>query len=78
MMNVAHRMIAASQQIAFQEPAVAETQDAEREGRFAALVHRQSRFVFGIVYVILRNTQDAEDAVQETFSSCIVPAPGKE
>ena len=40
---------------------------AERQESFAALVHRQSRFVFRVAYAILRNLQDAEDAVQETF-----------
>lgn len=34
---------------------------------FAALVRRQSRFVYKVAYAILRNTHDAEDAVQETF-----------
>jgi RNA polymerase sigma-70 factor (ECF subfamily) len=38
-----------------------------RDGRFAALVRRQSRFVFRVAYSVLRNAQDAEDAVQETF-----------
>jgi RNA polymerase sigma-70 factor (ECF subfamily) len=57
-----------SQPIAFQEPALARPEDAvAREGRFAALVHRQSRFVFRIAYSLLRNTHDAEDVVQETF-----------
>src|SRR6478609_1197139 len=40
---------------------------ADRQERFAALVTRQSRFVFRIAYALLRNTHDAEDAVQETF-----------
>ena len=40
---------------------------AARESRFAALVHRQSRFVFRIAFALLRNTHDAEDVVQETF-----------
>jgi RNA polymerase sigma-70 factor (ECF subfamily) len=38
-----------------------------REARFAALVERQSRFVFRVAYAILRNAADAEEAVQETF-----------
>jgi RNA polymerase sigma-70 factor (ECF subfamily) len=46
------------------EPAgLASTQDPQ----FEALVKRQSRFVFRVVYAILRNSHDAEDAVQETF-----------
>lgn len=37
------------------------------ETRFAELVSRQSRFVFRLAYAVLRNTDDAEDVVQETF-----------
>jgi RNA polymerase sigma-70 factor, ECF subfamily len=37
------------------------------ETEFEALVMRQSRFVFRVAYAILRNSHDAEDAVQETF-----------
>ena len=39
----------------------------EADERFAALVRRQSRFVFRVAFSVLRNTLDAEDAVQETF-----------
>ena len=38
-----------------------------REASFAGLVERQSRFVFRVAYALLRNSHDAEDAVQETF-----------
>ncbi len=34
---------------------------------FAALVQRQSRFVFRVAYSGLRNAHDSEDIVQETF-----------
>ena len=54
-------------QIAFQEPLLADEEAASRDDRFAALVTRQSRFVFRVAYAILRNAHDAEDAVQETF-----------
>jgi RNA polymerase sigma-70 factor (ECF subfamily) len=37
------------------------------EEAFAALVRRQSLFVFRVAYSILRNAHDAEDVVQETF-----------
>ncbi len=37
------------------------------EERFAALVNRQARFVFRVAYVVLRNSHDAEDVVQEVF-----------
>jgi RNA polymerase sigma-70 factor, ECF subfamily len=37
------------------------------EAEFAALVERQSRFVFRVAYAVLLNRADAEDAVQETF-----------
>jgi RNA polymerase sigma-70 factor, ECF subfamily len=40
---------------------------AELDAQFTALVDRQSRFVFRVAYAILKNPQDAEDAVQETF-----------
>jgi RNA polymerase sigma-70 factor (ECF subfamily) len=57
-----------SQQIAIRDVAVERrNEDAACEDAFAALVCRQSRFAFRIAYAILRNTQDAEDAVQETF-----------
>jgi RNA polymerase sigma-70 factor (ECF subfamily) len=38
-----------------------------KDVRFAALVEAQSRFVFRVVWAVLRNVQDAEDVVQETF-----------
>ena len=41
--------------------------EAGREDRFRDLLGRRSRFVFRIAYAVLRNTSDAEDAVQETF-----------
>ena len=34
---------------------------------FRALVERQSRFAFRVAYAVLRNVEDAEDAVQEAF-----------
>ena len=37
------------------------------EEAFAALVERQSRFVFRVAYALLRNASDAEDVVQEAF-----------
>jgi RNA polymerase sigma-70 factor, ECF subfamily len=40
---------------------------AADETQFALLVERQSRFVFRIAYAMLRNVEDAEDVVQETF-----------
>ena len=39
----------------------------EPEARFAALVQRQSRFVFRVAYAVLRNAEDAEEVVQDTF-----------
>src|SRR5262245_38839342 len=46
---------------------VREQEAAQREARFAALVERQSHFLFRIAYSLLRNSHDAEDVVQETF-----------
>ncbi|SRR5579871_797990 len=40
---------------------------ASRDTRFAALVERQSRFLFRVAFAIVRNAYDAEDIVQETF-----------
>ncbi len=39
----------------------------ERDEAFAALVARHSRLMFRVAYALLRNAQDAEDAVQEAF-----------
>jgi RNA polymerase sigma-70 factor (ECF subfamily) len=44
-----------------------ENEVTAREDRFVALVERQARFVFRVAYALLRNSHDAEDAVQETF-----------
>ena len=44
-----------------------EEEFASREVRFADLVERHSRFLFRMAYTMLRNAQDAEDVVQETF-----------
>jgi RNA polymerase sigma-70 factor (ECF subfamily) len=54
-------MVGISTQFALREAAVT------REDRFTALVRRQARFVFRVAYSILRNVQDADDIVQETF-----------
>lgn len=37
------------------------------EEEFAALVGRRAQFVFRVAFAIVRNVQDAEDVVQETF-----------
>jgi RNA polymerase sigma-70 factor, ECF subfamily len=37
------------------------------EASFALLVERHSRFVFRIAYAVLRNVEDAEDVLQDTF-----------
>jgi RNA polymerase sigma-70 factor (ECF subfamily) len=61
-------MVDVTQAVAFEEPGLAARQEtAAREARFAGLVERQSRFVFRVAYALLRNSHDAEDAVQETF-----------
>lgn len=57
-----------TQAVALQETGLAARQESSaREDRFVALVERQSRFVFRVAYALLRNSHDAEDAVQETF-----------
>ncbi len=40
---------------------------ARRDAAFSLLVHRQTQFLYRIALSLLRNPQDAEDAVQETF-----------
>ncbi|HZY73457.1 MAG TPA: RNA polymerase sigma factor [Edaphobacter sp.] len=39
----------------------------EREQEFSGIVERQARLMFRVAYSLLRNVQDAEDAVQEAF-----------
>ena len=34
---------------------------------FEALVHLHARFLFKVAFAVLRNAEDAEDVVQETF-----------
>jgi RNA polymerase sigma-70 factor, ECF subfamily len=41
--------------------------EIEREERFEEMVARQARFMFQVAFGLLRNSQDAEDAVQEAF-----------
>jgi RNA polymerase sigma-70 factor (ECF subfamily) len=38
-----------------------------RDERFEEMVARQARFMFQVAFGLLRNRQDAEDAVQEAF-----------
>lgn len=40
---------------------------SDEDAEFTALVQRQSRFVFRVAYAVLLNSNDAEDAAQETF-----------
>ena len=40
-----------------------------REERFEEMVARQARFMFQVAFGLLRNRQDAEDAVQEAFEA---------
>jgi RNA polymerase sigma-70 factor, ECF subfamily len=40
---------------------------ARRDERFEEMVSRQARFMFQVAFGLLRNRQDAEDAVQEAF-----------
>jgi|SRR5579884_2255596 len=54
------------QQPAF--PAFAKQEDStSRHESFAAMVQRQSRFVFRVAYSVLRSVSEADDVVQETF-----------
>ncbi len=53
---------------AVQEPHLAPQDDAATpDERFAALVRRQSRFVFRVAYSVLRSAHEADDVVQEAY-----------
>ena len=41
--------------------------NTRNDAPFTEMVERQSRFVFSVAWAMLRNVQDAEDVVQETF-----------
>jgi RNA polymerase sigma-70 factor (ECF subfamily) len=57
-----------SSQVGFREADLAQKrEETAANAAFAALVRRQSRFVYKVAYSILRNIQDAEDATQECF-----------
>jgi RNA polymerase sigma-70 factor (ECF subfamily) len=59
---------ALSRQSVLSEPKLVATNDVTTpDAQFVALVNRQSGFIFRIAYAVLRNYQDAEDVVQETF-----------
>ena len=61
-------MIGHFERIGLGETALADEKDTGScDERFAALVERQSRFVFRVAYAVLRNSHDAEDVVQEVF-----------
>ena len=61
-------MIGRSEQITLGETLlVRENQTACTQGDFAALVTRQSQYVFRIAYALLRNSHDAEDVTQDVF-----------
>jgi RNA polymerase sigma-70 factor (ECF subfamily) len=61
-------MIGHTERIGRGERAVTDDREiTECEERFAALVERQSRFVFRVAYAALRNSHDAEDVAQEVF-----------
>lgn len=56
------------QQIALREPTLQREEDgATWRDSFAALIERQSGFVFRVAYSVLRNHHDSDDVVQETF-----------
>jgi RNA polymerase sigma-70 factor (ECF subfamily) len=63
------RTVDPMEEVAVEESAglTREEKSAARELRFAELVGRQSRFLFRVAYAVVRNTQDAEDVVQDTF-----------
>ncbi len=53
--------------IAGEQTEAADTAQSTRNAAFAALMDRHARFLYRVAFGLLRNQQDAEDAVQETF-----------
>ncbi len=51
--------------------------DERAELLFDEFVARNARFAYRVAYAMLRNPSDAEDAVQEAFSSCIEAVAGR-
>lgn len=49
------------------QTAQSSAEQASCDAGFSELVRRQTRFVFRVAYSIVRNAQDSEDVVQETF-----------
>ncbi len=49
------------------EPTAEQPVRNERDAAFAALVDRHARFLYRVAFGLLRNAEDAEDAVQDTF-----------
>lgn len=61
-------MTEASDYVIFRELSLDKPHEAvSRDAEFTSLVERQSSFVFRIAYSLLRNHEDADDVVQETF-----------
>lgn len=50
-----------------EQPVGAAWSQLDDSSRFSELVERQSRFVYRVAYAVVRQVQDAEDVVQETF-----------
>ncbi len=59
--------IAQDAPIAGEQAEAAETVRSTRNAAFAALMDRHAPFLYRVAFGLLRNQQDAEDAVQETF-----------
>lgn len=55
-----------SRQVILSEPLASDVAE-----EFERAVRDHARFVFKIAYAVLRNSHDAEDAVQETFVRCL-------
>jgi RNA polymerase sigma-70 factor (ECF subfamily) len=61
-------VIEIAQSVAIEGPAVAHgSETVAWDAQFADIVNRHARFVFQVAYSVLRNSHDAEDAVQEVF-----------
>jgi RNA polymerase sigma-70 factor (ECF subfamily) len=65
--GIAHDFSAAGAGDRDGEPRAVHRDRELRDAAFAALVDRQGRFLYRVAFGLLRNQQDAEDAVQETL-----------
>lgn len=58
-------------------PATPAEQQVRQRAALQHMVQHHSRFVYRVAYAVVRNPQDAEDVVQETFLQLLRGSPGR-